>query len=238
MSAPSFEPLTPNKIENKNMTTASIETLQTPFYLDPEIDPRSYLKGLGHWPGLPTVECRPHLKAEDKKRIKKLIADLNAAVKVEQQNDIPSVRAQAQKHFQSNNESELLLGEELNRASLKMDLQAFIAAKGTQVILRQEAAQMAAELALQMSEALFPEFIADAHSVEARLVRGGIPLSVKVYNNGQQPVEEWQLHQDFILSAAFSGIWFLRFYWPVEFIEQKYSPDSGLGWLAELVKED
>jgi hypothetical protein len=218
--------------------TASIETLQTPFYLDPGIDPRSYLSGLGSWPGLPTAECKLHLKDSDRKRIKKLVQDLEDAHSVEAANDSIAAQGTAKLLFQSPHEADILRGEELNRQSLKMEMSKAIAARKRQAEIRHEAAEFASELALQMSEALLPAFVADAHSVEARLVRGNIPLFSEPYNSGQQPVREWQLHQDFILAGSFAGVWFLRFYWPIEFREQKYSPDPGLGWLIDLVKED
>jgi hypothetical protein len=239
---PSFDSPSPPKIENKKYMTAktalTFDSLQTPYDLTADTDPRHYLRGVAAWPGMPTHVCRRHLKPEDRKAIHELFAAVEQARKTEVENDSIAAREHAQQLFKSTSEEDILKGEALNRKSMTMDMSKALAAKTKQRELREEGKQLAVRLALEMSEALLPEFLEDAISVEQRLIRGGIPLSHEIYNAGQPPIVEWELWQDALLSNAFAGCWFLKWHWPVEFQEERYSPGAWADFLKEISKED
>jgi hypothetical protein len=217
---------------------SSLPDLQTPYSLSPEDDPRSYLRGLSHWPGMPTTVCRRHLKDSDRKKIAELFAELEKQAKIELDNDSQRARETARVLFQSHDEADLIRAEELTRASMKMSVSACIAAKKKQTELRDQGKQFAAGLALKMADLLMPEFVADAVAVEGRLLRGGLALNEQHYNQGSEPITRWLLWDDVLLSGSFAACWFLRYHWPAEFLAEKYSPGAWADWLLEIVKGD
>jgi len=217
--------------------TADFSKLQTPYSLDPADDPRHYLKGLQPWPGLPTHSCRRHLKAEDRKKIGKLFAELDEQQKLEHENDSQRAREHARQLFQSPHEADLVRAEELTRASLTMNITACLAARAKQKELVAEGRALAVKLAGEMAQALLPEFLEDAVGVEGRLLRGGIALSHEIYNQGQAPTLEWELWGDALLSNAFAGCWYLVNYWPTEFVEGKYDAAAWAEFLKEISKD-
>jgi hypothetical protein len=214
-------------------TEATYE-LQTPFYLDAERDPRHYLRGLQAWPGLPVESCKRHLKPADRKTISDLFASLEAANQTKNENDVVGKRREAHQLFNGGTEGDILRGETLIRGIAELDIDAYAAARDKAATLVQEGAKLASRLASEMADALLPEFMEDAREVESRLVRGGVPLCNKVYHNGDF-VEDWELWGDFLIASGFAGVWFLKFYWPTEFISPKYGADP-LAWLAEISK--
>jgi hypothetical protein len=214
-----------------------VEGIQTPFSLSAEHDPRTYLKGLQAWPGMPTVTCRRHLKPSDKKKIAEIFSGIEENTKIAEANDSIAAREHASQLFRSHNADDILRGEELQKASTKMSLATCFAARAKIAELVRAGKELAAALSVQMAELLLAEFVTDAQGVEGRLVRGGVSLSTEHYNAGGPPITEFELWTDFLLAQQFSGIWFLKHYWPTEFVAGKYDAAAWAEFLKEISKD-
>jgi hypothetical protein len=213
-----------------------ITELKTPFSLSPHVSPRTYLSGLGIFPGLPTNAVKPLVEASERKAIQKLINELDQTFTTMTANDVVDARTRAQRHFQSQNPAEMLMGEEVLRASQDMSIEAFVANRNRHSELHAEVRHFAAELSQKLGKRLLPSFVEEVQAQETRLAKFGQSLSETVWQDGQH-LEVWVLHSDFILSSLFEGVHNLLFYWPQAFVNG-HDEGVALDWVQKLIAED
>lgn len=211
--------------------------VQTPWPRDPGINPVEYLSGICAWPGLPsTALLKPCVTPADGKAMRGFLDRQAAAVKVRDENDIPSVLDAAAKLGRENNPHSTCEAEGLRRKASTLSIDDYHAGCAEVVAVNRESRAWAADWCERAAEKLWRVFDAEAEQVEARIIRlGGTMVTTRIVEGYSR--DFWAPHTDVLLCGLFHSIWALAFYFPAEYREPKYFPGSPLGLFSDLTTD-